>query len=96
VLTWFTVAAGITQPHVGQVQAFMSQEPPWAVGTYAERQSQVVQIAAVKWFEYTGHDPVVFDSPVYKPAFRAEPQGNFWACELLDAILITTAPILGV
>ena len=48
VLTWFTDAAGITQPYVGQVQAFLSQEPPWAVGTYAERQSAVVQIADVK------------------------------------------------
>jgi len=48
VLTWFTDAAGITQPYVGQVQAFLSQEPPWAVSTYAERQSAVVQIADVK------------------------------------------------
>ena len=94
-LTRFTDAAGITQPHVGQVQALMSQKPPWAVGTYAKRQSQVVQIAAVKWNEYAGCDLVVFDSPVYKRAFKADPQGNFWACELLDAILITTAPYLG-
>jgi hypothetical protein len=95
VLTWFTDAAGITQPYVGQVQAFLSQEPPWAVGTYAERQSAVVQIADVKWFEYAGRDPVVFDPPVFKRAFKAEPQGDFWACELLEAIPITMAPYLG-
>lgn len=95
VLTWFTDVAGITQPYVGQVQAFLSQEPPWAIGTYAERQSEVVQIADVRWFEYAGRDPEVFDSPVFKRAFKAEPQGDFWACELLEAIPITMAPYLG-
>ena len=77
------------------MQAFLSQEHPWSVGTYAERQSVVVQIADVNWFEYVGHDCVVFDSLVFKRAFKAGPQGNFWACELLEAIPNTMAPYLG-
>ena len=102
VLTWPTEKVPntnpvqeITTPFVGQVQAFYTQEPPWAVGDFEQRQAVVAQIADVKWFEYKGSNANVYNAPVYSRSFKPELNGDFWACERLEAVPIILGPYVG-
>jgi len=96
VLTYYTDhVTGVKQPYIGRVQSFMTQEAPWAVGTYAERQNHVVRIADAKWYAYKGSRLACYNAPVYTRAFKPEFQGDFWGCELLEPTPITLGPYEG-
>ena len=98
VLTWFTDTTQtphFRQPSVGQVQSFMTHDPPWAAGTQAGRETQVAQIAWVKWFVYRGRNQNVYTAPVYTRAFVPEVDGDIWACEMLEPVPNALAPYYG-
>ncbi|DBA69481.1 TPA: hypothetical protein ACH3X2_012821 [Trebouxia sp. C0005] len=98
VLTWFTDTTQtphFRQPYVGQVQSFMTHHPPWAVGKPAERETQVAQLAWVKWFGYRGRNQNVYTAFVYTRAFVPEVDGDIWACEMLEPVPIALAPYYG-
>lgn len=95
VLTWFTDRTGVKQPYVGSLCALMTQEPPWAVGTYEQRQQQLVRIANVRWYQYKGSSQALYNAPIYTRAFVTERQGNFWSCDKLEPTLVHMTPYYG-
>ena len=87
VLTWHT-SEGVRYPYVGGVKAFLSFVPPWAVGTYEERQAQAVKLVDAEWFEYMGRNSNVMEAPVYSKQAVSEREGNLWSCNLLEPVPI--------
>ena len=61
---------------IGQVQSFMTHDPPWALGTPTERETQVAQLAWVKWFGYRGRNQNVYTALVYTRAFVPQVDGD--------------------
>ncbi len=94
-LTWFADGAGHRDPYIGKAQRFLRHIPPWAIGTWEERQAEAMLLVDAKWFQLVGRNDNVYTCPVVTRKYYNEENGNFWRCDLLEPVAIGLGPYYG-
>lgn len=95
VLTWFSDGAGHRDPYIGKAQRFLRHIPPWAIGTWEERQAEAMLLVDAKWLQLVGLNDNVYAAPVVTRKYFNEENGNFWRCDLLEPVTIGLGPYYG-
>lgn len=54
--------------------------PPWATGTWQQRQEEMLYVVDAKWFQVVTQYEYLYNAPVVKDTYYDEEQGNLWMC----------------